>query len=81
MASAGKSLRAMVEHWLAPDSHRRVHVTKFRNRRSTHECYVCVETLRVGEPAAMYFFRHRNGMWSIFPPGRERPSFLLGEQQ
>ncbi|MGF6634768.1 hypothetical protein OKW39_001919 [Paraburkholderia sp. MM6662-R1] len=56
MASAGMSLRLMVEHWLAPDPSTTVRVTKFRNRRSKHECYVCVETFRGACPVCNVLF-------------------------
>ena len=74
MASAGMSLRLMIDHWLAPDPSTMVRVTEFRNRRSKHECYVCVETFRGTCPVAMFFFRHQDGTWRIFPPSRERPA-------
>lgn len=74
MASAEKSLRLMVEHWLAPGLANPVRVTRFRNRRSTRECYVCVETFHARGPVAMFFFRHQDGTWRIFPPSRERPT-------
>nr|WP_085489247.1 hypothetical protein [Paraburkholderia susongensis] len=74
MAGGQKSLRVMVEDWLAPDPAKGVRVTEFRNRRSQHECYVCVETLRAAGPVALFFFRHQDGAWRIFPPARERPA-------
>ena len=72
MASAGKSLRQMVEHWLAPASEKQVRVTEFRNRRSPRECYVCVETVSTTGPLSMFFYRHHDRTWRIFPPDRER---------
>lgn len=72
MASGKSSLRAMVEDWLAPDPTMGVRVTEFRNRRSKRECYVCVETLRTEGPLALFFFRHKDGAWRVFPPARER---------
>ena len=74
MASSGKSLRLMVEHWLIGDSTKRVRVTEFRNRRSERGCYVCVEALREACPIAMFFFRHGDGTWRIYPPNRELPA-------
>jgi hypothetical protein len=74
MASAGKSLRLMVDHWLSPGPTDQVRVIRFRNRHSTQECYVCVETLSATRRVAMFFFYHQDGAWRIFPPSRERPS-------
>jgi hypothetical protein len=74
MASGEKSLRAMVEHWLAPDPAQPVRVAEFRSRRPAREPYVCVETFTASGPVAMFFFRHRDGTWRIFPPSQERPA-------
>ena len=57
MASAGKSLRSMVERWLAPSSMDTVHVVEFKNQRARRQCYACVETRRAAGTAAMFFFR------------------------
>ena len=76
MASAAKSLRCLVDHWLAPDHAKAVKVVEF-NRRSNHVCYVCVEVTKAGGPVAMLFFRHRDGQWCIFPPNRERPAMRV----
>lgn len=73
MARAEKSLRLMVEHWLFPERANQIRVTRFRNRRSARECYVCVETFNATGAVAMFFFRHADGTWRIFPPSRERP--------
>jgi hypothetical protein len=75
MASAGNSLRLMVEQWLAADSTTDVRVIEFKNRRSSQQCYVCVEKVKAGGPITVYFFRHKDGTWSIFPPRQERPAF------
>jgi hypothetical protein len=77
MASALKSLRQMVEHWLAPDPATGVRVIEFRNRRSTQMCYVLVETLTTRGRVSMFFFRHSDGMWRIFPPNSKRPSMRI----
>ncbi|RQR30188.1 MULTISPECIES: hypothetical protein [unclassified Burkholderia] len=74
MSSWNHSLRAMVEDWLAPDPASGIRITAFRNRRSDRECYVRVETLKAEGPVALFFFRHRDGAWRIFPPARERPA-------
>nr|WP_241018805.1 hypothetical protein [Paraburkholderia sp. Tr-20389] len=77
MASGERSLRAMVEHWLAPDPAKPVRVTQFRNRRGRRERYVRIETFRTERPIAMFFFRHEDGIWRVFPPGRKRPAMCV----
>lgn len=77
MSSTGKSLRLMVEHWLAPESTDQVRVARFRNRRFSQECYVYVEALNATGRVAMFFFRHQDGTWRIFPPNQERPTMRV----
>ncbi|EUC18654.1 hypothetical protein SAMN05446935_4969 [Burkholderia sp. YR290] len=77
MASAAKSLRSMVEDWLAPTSMDMVHVIEFKNQRATRQCYVCVEARRAAGTAAMFFFHHKDGLWCVFPPSRERPTMRV----
>jgi hypothetical protein len=77
MALGDKSLRLMVEHWLAPDPGKSVRVTEFKHRRSAQKCFVRVEASRFEVPVAMFFFRHSDGSWRIFPPNQERPSMAI----
>ena len=74
MFSENQSLRMMVEHWLPPGPENRLRVTAFKHQRSKHECYVCVEVSRATGPVALFFFRHRDGTWRVFPPRPERPA-------
>ncbi|MBC8750124.1 hypothetical protein OKW42_000761 [Paraburkholderia sp. WC7.3d] len=74
MASTEKSLRWMVENWLAPNRAMAVRVIEFRHFRSHRGCYVRVEALRSTGSVAMFFFRHRDGTWNVFPPNPERPA-------
>ncbi|PTB16953.1 hypothetical protein C9I57_30710 [Trinickia symbiotica] len=74
MATGRSSLRLIVEDWLAPDPQKGIRVTEFRRGRSRRQCYVCVETVRAGGPVSLFFFRHQDGSWRIFPPDRDRPA-------
>lgn len=77
MACEEKSLRLTVARWLALDPAAPVRVTKFRNKRSIHECYVYVETFKAGQPIGMFFYRHQDGTWRIYPPTRKRPAMCI----
>ncbi|TDG03536.1 hypothetical protein E1N52_34155 [Paraburkholderia guartelaensis] len=77
MTRAERSLRMMVEYWLAPLPGRPVRVVEFRNRPFRGECYVCVEALTSVGLVAMFFFRHRDGTWRIFPPNQDRPAMSI----
>jgi hypothetical protein len=71
------SLRAVVTHWLACGSAEKVRVTAFRHGPAKHGSYVCVEAVRSDGPVAMFFFRHLDGSWRIYPPNRERLAFRV----
>ncbi|MDR5735017.1 hypothetical protein QCE47_22125 [Caballeronia sp. LZ025] len=66
-----RSLRSQVEKWLAPASVP-VHVTKFSRTRADHTRYVCVETLQGAASRALFFFRHDDGQWCVYPPAPQR---------
>jgi hypothetical protein len=72
VATAEKSLRAMIEYWLAPDPEMPVRVARFRNGRLNDGCYVRVEAVTSAGIAGMFFFRHKDGIWRVFPPNRDR---------
>jgi hypothetical protein len=74
MASGEESLRRMVEGWLAPDSTDLIRVVEFRSSRARGECYVCVEALKAEGPVAMFFFRHEDRKWYVYPSERKQPS-------
>ncbi|TCG10056.1 hypothetical protein BZM27_00955 [Paraburkholderia steynii] len=78
MADGQTSLRALVEHWLAPGEAHRVRVVEFRNNRVRQQCYVRVEVSKTDECMAMFFFRHQDGIWRVFPPARVRPAMGFG---
>nr|WP_081588292.1 hypothetical protein [Paraburkholderia phenoliruptrix] len=72
MGSGRKSLRAMVEDWLAPAPGKSVRVSQFKRSRSG--AYVCVEADSVAGHVSMFFFRHDDGSWCVFPPSPKGPA-------
>jgi hypothetical protein len=60
------SLRYQVEKWLTPTGP--VHVTAFGRSPSGGGRYVCIETRQPAGPRALFFFRHGDGYWRVFPP-------------
>lgn len=64
-----KSLRSQVEKWLAPATAIPVHVIAFGRTRRGGSRYVCVET--AGGARALFFFRHDDGGWCVFPPASD----------
>jgi hypothetical protein len=73
MKSAGvQSLRGQVDKWLAPDAASLIRVTGFGRLRSGKARYVSVEVLSTQGPRSLYFFRHADGNWCVYPPGVDR---------
>ncbi|MGU7784434.1 hypothetical protein [Burkholderia sp. PU8-34] len=66
-----QSLRYQVEKWLTPTM--QVHVTAFGRTHPGRERYVCVETTQAAGLRALFFFRHDEGCWHVFPPLADTP--------
>jgi hypothetical protein len=68
------SLSRLVEKWLMPTLATQIRVTRFshtlelRGTRQNMRRYVCVEALRPEGSIALFFFRHDDGTWHVFPP-------------
>ena len=77
MSTAGKSLHDVVEKWLAPTAHMRIHVIAFGHIRDQKKRYVHVEVSASNNSRAIFFFRHDDGCWCVFPPRAARPSMSL----
>lgn len=71
MNSAANSLRLLIEKWLAPSSERQIRVTRFSPRSGRTRC-VRVEAQRRDGSVAFFFFRHKDGVWRVFPPDAGR---------
>ncbi|WP_236721038.1 hypothetical protein [Paraburkholderia phytofirmans] len=67
-----RSLRSQVEKWLAPAPATPVHVTRFSRTGWSGRRYVCVETSSPAGALALFFFRHDDGSWCVFPPVADR---------
>ncbi|WP_238287660.1 MULTISPECIES: hypothetical protein [Caballeronia] len=68
------SLRRLVEKWLGPESEMRARVTLFSHSRASRWRYVCVASRRASGELSIFFFRHEDGSWSVFPPQARRPT-------
>jgi hypothetical protein len=42
--------------------------------QSNQRRYVCVEAARPAGSLAIFFFRHDDGSWCVFPPATVRPA-------
>ncbi|MCX4166159.1 MULTISPECIES: hypothetical protein [Paraburkholderia] len=66
--SSEHSLRFLVEKWLSPGPSAPIHVIEFSRTRWDHRRYVCVEAVHASGSRALFFFRHDDGCWCVFPP-------------
>ncbi|MGF6722604.1 hypothetical protein P3T43_001955 [Paraburkholderia sp. GAS41] len=67
-AASEHSLRFLVEKWLAPGPSMPVRVTEFSRTRTSGRRYVRVETALAAGARSLFFFRHDDGCWCVFPP-------------
>jgi hypothetical protein len=74
MNGSEKSLRRLIDKWLAPTPAIPVRVTRFTGMQSNQRRYVCVEAARPAGSLAIFFFRHDDGSWCVFPPATVRPA-------
>jgi len=77
MDMAEKSLRLVIEKWLAPTPGMAVRVTRFSRIRSTRRRFVIVEVSRAAGELSIMFFRHDDGIWRVFPPQAARPAMSV----
>lgn len=73
MNIADKSLRYLVEKWLAPTAAMRIHVVQFGRMSLEKRRYVRIEASTPTGSRAIFFFRHDDGIWCVFPPAISRP--------
>ncbi|MGT2477532.1 hypothetical protein [Paraburkholderia terrae] len=67
----------MIEKWLAPTPGTPVRLTRFTRTRPSRGRYVCVEASRPAGPLAIFFFRHDDGAWHVFPPAAKYPEMSV----
>jgi hypothetical protein len=61
-------LRNQVEKWLAAGAAIPVRVTAFSRTQRGRRRYVRVQTSSPQGEHALFFFRHDDGHWRVFPP-------------
>ena len=71
--ASGRTLRSLVHKWLGPTPGTPVKVTRFNRGQSTQGICVHIELLLQSGPVGLFFFRHGDGSWCVFPPQSEWP--------
>jgi len=62
------SLRRIIDKWLAPTPAAPVRNIRLCRMQGSHIRYIRVEALRSTGVLALFFFRHDDGSWQVFPP-------------
>jgi hypothetical protein len=78
MDTAKQSLRALVEKWLGATNATPVRVLLVHRIRSGRRRCVCIRAERAADSFTLFFFRHDDGAWQVFPPEAVRPSMSIG---
>ncbi|MEM5328462.1 hypothetical protein VSR34_17985 [Paraburkholderia sp. JHI2823] len=73
-----QSLGAAVVKWLCPTSRQTARVVTVHRSPSGRIVSVYVEAQTADGPRALFFFRHADRGWQVFPPETMRPSMGLG---
>lgn len=68
-----QSLHFVVEKWLEFHPLKAARVTMVGRTPSGGRRYVCVETVHDSGKLALFFFRHDDGCWRVFPPAPTLP--------
>jgi hypothetical protein len=81
MVASEQCLRVVVEKWLGAVGAGHLQVRSIhRIRAGRHRC-VCIEVERASGSApnsfTLFFFRHNDGAWHVYPPEAVRPAMSL----
>nr|WP_246356313.1 hypothetical protein [Paraburkholderia humisilvae] len=76
MSTSRKTLRSVVEKWFSLTKSRPSHVTRLSRAAGYGRHCVLVEAARHEGALSIFFFRHVDGSWNVFPPATERPSMM-----
>jgi hypothetical protein len=83
MVASEQSLRVLVEKWLGAVSAGHLHVRSIHRLRAGRNRCICIEVERESASAfsafTLFFFRHADGAWHVYPPGAIRPAMSLSQ--
>ncbi|SAK61971.1 hypothetical protein AWB83_02428 [Caballeronia ptereochthonis] len=67
------SLRSLVDKWMTPTSASSIRFNRCIYSTLRHTRCVRAESLGASGRLAIFFFRHDDGSWRVFPPPSKRP--------
>ncbi|WP_277187799.1 hypothetical protein [Caballeronia sp. BR00000012568055] len=71
------SLRAQAEKWLAAGSDTPLHVRLSGRTANGGLRFVCIEAQHPAGTRTLFFFRHEDGTWRVFPHRPIRPMMTI----
>ena len=78
--AGNKSLRSQVEKLVGSTRDRTAPVRLLERSRSGGTCRVCIQIDRPPGAFSLFFFRHADGTWHVFPPDSRRPEMGIGRK-
>ena len=87
MLASKQSLRVLVEKWLGAASAGHLHVRSIHRLRAGRNPCVCIAVERTSRLTVsfefstftLFFFRHDDGAWHVYPPEATRPAMSLAK--
>ncbi|VVE58001.1 hypothetical protein PTE30175_05165 [Pandoraea terrae] len=77
MLTEDRSLRSVVEKWFGRDSHSSLHLSRVMHSQLGRNHCLRVDLPHSGNFITVFFFRHDDGGWSVFPPATKRGSLYV----
>ncbi|MBB1635242.1 MULTISPECIES: hypothetical protein [Cupriavidus] len=68
MQTAKISLRGLIDKWLGSNLAAPARITRVRSSRACRSGCIRVDVARPSGQLSMFFFRHADGCWCVFPP-------------
>ncbi|EEA01865.1 conserved hypothetical protein [Burkholderia sp. H160] len=76
--AGNRSLRSQVEKLVGPTGNRGARVRLLDRSRSGGTCRVWIQIELPSGAFSIFFFRHADGTWHVFPPCQRRPEMGIG---
>ncbi len=77
MDSGSTSLRRLVEKWLRPTAATPARIMRVKRNENRSARCVRVEVSRSSGVFSVFFFRHSDGSWCVFPPHADSPAMSV----
>jgi hypothetical protein len=72
MTEGRMSLRAVIDKWVGRTATNPIRVIRHGDARSRRYVHVLLSGSQTAH--MIFFFRHDNGSWNVFPPETQRPA-------